>query len=158
MIPPGHLNALREISTRFSGSDFEWALTGSTSFSLQGIPVMVNDIDIQTDVYGAYKIGDLLSSYVARTIQFSIGERIRSHYGQFIVQGIPVDVMGDVQKREIDGDWEEVVDIRPYTRKVKVKELNIPVLDLEYEVLAYKKMGREVRAAMLREWLDQKQT
>ncbi|HEY3364356.1 MAG TPA: hypothetical protein VGK74_04830 [Symbiobacteriaceae bacterium] len=53
---PAHLAALRLICTRLDGKQLNWALTGSLNFALQGVPVSVNDIDIQADRAGAYEI------------------------------------------------------------------------------------------------------
>lgn len=53
-IPTAHLAALRHIVATLARSPIDWALTGSTSFALQGVPVAVGDIDVQTDAVGAY--------------------------------------------------------------------------------------------------------
>jgi hypothetical protein len=70
-----------------------------------------------------------------------------------LIDGITVEIMGDVQKRLEDGSWEPPVDIRPYIRMVEVEGLRLPVLSLEYEYRAYLALGRVERAEMLRRWL-----
>ena len=62
--------------------------------------------------------------------------------------------MGDIQKRDADGGWEEIVDLVRYRRMVEIDGLIVPVLSLEYEYQAYLKFGRTERAKMLRRWLD----
>ncbi|MFC6233223.1 nucleotidyltransferase domain-containing protein, partial [Paenibacillus allorhizosphaerae] len=47
---------LELIYERLSMTQINWALTGSTSFALQGLPYEPGDIDIQTDQQGAYEI------------------------------------------------------------------------------------------------------
>ena len=62
--------------------------------------------------------------------------------------------MGDIQKRGVDGVWEEIVDPEHYRQMVEIAGLLVPVLSLEYEYQAYLKFGRVERAEMLRRWLD----
>jgi hypothetical protein len=65
-----------------------------------------HDIDLQTDVQGAYEIERRFSSQVSRNVGFSSTERIRSHFGSLLVEGLVVEIMGDIQKRREDGTWE----------------------------------------------------
>jgi hypothetical protein len=70
------------------------------------------------------------------------------------IEGIPVEVMGDIQKRGADGSWEDPVDIGRYKPWVTVDGMNLPVLPLEYEYQPYLKLGRTEQADMLRQWLQ----
>ena len=157
MIDPVYLKILRQIHARLSNTDVNWVVTGSLGFALQGVPVQSNDIDIQTDKAGAYKIESLFSDVVIRKVKFSATERIKSHFGALQIDGIEVEIMGDIQKRGADGVWEEVVDPAHYKRMVEIDGLIVPVLSLEYEYQAYLKFGRTERAKMLRKWLDDEQ-
>ena len=154
MIDPVYFNVLRQIHARLCNTDVNWVVTGSLGFALQGVPVQPNDIDIQTDKAGAYEIESLFSDMVIRKVKFSDTERIRSHFGALKIDGIEVEIMGDIQKRDVDGVWEEIVDLVHYKRMVEIAGLIIPVLSLEYEYQAYLKFGRIERAKMLRKWLD----
>ncbi len=154
MIDPVYLNILRQIHARLINTDVNWVITGSFGFVLQGVPVQPNDIDIQTDKAGAYAIESLFSDVVIRKVQFSATERIRSHFGALQIDGIEVEIMGDIQKRGADGVWEEVIDPAHYRQMVEIEGLLVPVLSLEYEYQAYLKFGRVERAQMLRRWLD----
>jgi len=62
--------------------------------------------------------------------------------------------MGDLQKRMPDGSWEAPVDVSVYRRWVEAAGMTLPVMDPEYEYLAYRILGRIEKAQMLREWLD----
>ncbi len=154
MIDPIYLNVLRQIHARLSNTDVNWVVTGSLGFALQGVPVQPNDIDIQTDKVGAYKIESLFADVVVRKVKFSATERIKSHFGALQVDGIEVEIMGDIQKRDTDGIWEEIVDPAHYKQMVEIAGLLVPVLSLEYEYQAYLKFGRVEQAKMLRRWLD----
>ena len=154
MIDPIYFNVLRQIYARLSNTDVNWVVTGSLGFALQGVPVQPNDIDIQTDKAGAYEIESLFSDVVVRKVKFSSTERIKSHFGALQIDGIEVEIMGDIQKRGADGVWEEVVDPAHYRQTVEIDGMIIPVLSLEYEYQAYLKFGRVEQAKILRRWLD----
>lgn len=154
MISPIYLNVLRQIHTRLSNTDVNWVVTGSLGFALQGVPVQPNDIDLQTDKAGAYEIESLFSDVVIRKIEFSATERIKSHFGALQIDGIEVEIMGDIQKRGADGVWEEIINPAHYRQMVEIAGMLVPVLSLEYEYQAYLKFGRVEQAKMLRRWLD----
>jgi hypothetical protein len=92
----------------------------------------------------------------AGPVTFSATDNIRSHYGSQEIDGIRVEIMGDVQKRLPDGTWENVVDIRTHRQYVKMEGMVIPVLSLAYEQEAYLLLGRIDKAKKIKEWLDRK--
>jgi len=98
LIQPIYLQVLRKIHNGLAGSSAVWAVTGSLGMALQGMPVTVNDIDIQTDRSGAYEIERRFAPFVTRKVTFSEAETIRSHFGSLTIDGIRVEIMGDIQK------------------------------------------------------------
>lgn len=154
MIDSKYLEVLRKICARLNDSNVNWAITGSLGFAIQGVPIEPNDIDIQTDEVGAYEIEHIFSEFVTQKVTFSSADRIRSHFGVLMIDGIKVEIMGDIQKRLDNGMWEEPVDLGYYKRIVEFKGIQLPVLSLEYEYQAYLKLGRFERAEMLRKWLN----
>jgi len=70
-----------------------------------------------------------------------------------MIEGIKVEIMGDIQKRNKDGSWENPMDLEHNKRVVEVEGMQVPVLSLEYEYQAYLKLGRIDKAEMLRNWL-----
>jgi len=156
MLDIAYLKVLRKINERLNNTSVNWAITGSLGFALQGVPVEPSDIDIQTDKRGAYEIERHFSEFVIKRVKFSSTERIRSHFGELMIEGIKVEIMGDIQKRLIDGIWENPVDLEQYKRIVEVEGMQVPVLSLEYEYQAYLKLGRIGKAEMLRKWLQGK--
>src|SRR5579884_315732 len=107
MLNPDYLNVLRKIYARLVNTNIIWVLTGSLSFALQGIALQPHDIDLQSDEAGAYEIERRFSEFVVRKVTFSTAEKIRSHLGALSIDGIQVEVMGDISKRLDDGTWEE---------------------------------------------------
>lgn len=148
-----YLDVLRKIYKRLEGSGVNWVVTGSVGFALQGLPVEPHDIDIQADEAGAYEIEKLFSEFVTKKVSFSSAEKIRSHFGALQVDGVKVEIMGDIQKRNEDGSWDNPVDLHKYKHFVEIDGMTIPVLSLEYEHQAYMKLGRVEKAKMLKEWL-----
>ncbi len=151
-LPQNHHEALGALLARVP-PEVVWAVTGSTSFALQGLAVPVNDIDIQTDAAGVYHIATCFPAQLLRPVTFSAAERIRSHFGALQLAGVTVELMGDVQKRLPDGRWEEPVDVRVHRHFVEVAGLRVPVLDLAYEERAYRLLGRVATADLLRRHL-----
>jgi hypothetical protein len=154
MIDQAYISVLRIIVTRLKESKVNWALTGSLSFALQGLAVEPHDIDVQTDDVGAFEIERLLAEYVVKKVNFSSAEYIRSHFGTMSINGIKVEIMGNIQKRLPDGTWETAIDLKRHKRSVVVEDMYVPVLSLEYEYEAYIKLGRFERAQLIKVMLS----
>lgn len=154
MIEKQYLDVLRQICELMHGSQFDWAVTGSLGMVLQGMDLPVHDIDLQTDEDGAYEIERRLSEFVVKPVLFKGSDRMRSRLGKLAIDGIQVEVMGAIQKRLPDGDWEPPVQVADHRQYVDLDGLHVPVLSLEYEAEAYQVMGREDRAAAIRKWLE----
>ena len=144
-----YLNVIRTLSTTLEGRSVVWALTGSTSFALQGVPLTPNDVDVQTTEDGAYAIEEAFSERVVEPVSFSESEMIRSHFGVVELNGIRIEILGAVQKRQPDGRWEPPVDVTDHRSFVGIEGVSIPVLTLQYEASAYEQLGRSERAAIL---------
>lgn len=154
MIDEAHLQALRTLCTRLNHPEIHWAITGSLGFALHGIPVTVHDIDVQTDREGAYLIEQRFADCVVRPVAFHAAERIQSHFGALHVNGIEVEIMGDIQKRLPDGGWDEPPHLAECTEHLLVDGMRVPAMTIEYEYGAYLRLGRTEQAQLLRAWLD----
>ena len=86
---------------------------------------------------------------MTRPVAFSAAERIRSHFGALRLDGVTVEIMGDIAKRLPDGRWEEPVDLDAHTRFVEAHGPRLPVLALEYEAAAYRTLRRTQTAELL---------
>ena len=148
-----YLGVIRKMLRHLRDADIIWVLTGSLAFALQGIPLEVHDIDIQTDKNGAYEIAGLFPVHLRKPVTFSSTGIIRSHFGHLLIDGIKVEIMGDVQTRLPDSSWQSPPDLFTLRRYIARGDLKIPVLPLEYEYQAYLKLGRYQTAKVLRDWL-----
>ena len=158
MIEPQFLDVLRQLCIRLVDCQSAWAVTGSLGLTLQGMQLEVHDIDIQTDQQGAYQIESLFSEYVIRKVEYRASERIRSHFGALEIEGVKVEIMGDLQKLLDDGTWEEPVRVEKYRQWLNFEGMQVPVLTLEYEYQAYRKMGRLEKAEKINVWLEENHT
>jgi hypothetical protein len=155
MINARYLNVLHKICISLQDCRCPWVITGSLGLSLQGMAITVNDIDIQTDRDGALEIESRLSAYIVEPVRYLVSERIRSYLGRLEMDGIPVEIMGDIAKRLDDQTWEEPIQVAQYRRWLEIDGLQIPVLSLAYEYEAYLKLGRLEKADMIRQFLRQ---
>jgi hypothetical protein len=153
LIPDQLLQALRKIAACLKDSPIDWVVTGSLGMALQGVPVEVHDIDIQTNKNGAYEIESLLMEYMVEPVRYVESERIRSYLGKLKIDGIQVEIMGDIQKRLKDQTWEEPVMLEPYRFWLVSDGMDVPVFSLAYEYQGYLTLGRTEKAQMLWEWL-----
>lgn len=153
-LPEPHRDALERLCTTLADRSVTWALTGSTSFALQGVPLSPEDIDVQTTPDGAYAIETAFEDHITQPVQFQETETIRSHFGALDLGGIRVELMGGVEKRRPDGTWDDPVDIAAHREFVSVRDQRVPVLALAYEAEAYARLGRSERAALLAEHAD----
>ena len=147
-----HTRVLEELTSRLSDEGVTWALTGSLAHRIQGVPVEVHDVDVQTDERGAYRIADVFRNEVVRKVRLRRSANVESHFGELVVHGISVEVMGALRKRLRDGSWEPPVDVAAHRVLVPCGSLEVPALSLRYEARAYEALGRAERAALLRRY------
>lgn len=150
MLSETHRLVLENLLDRLNREEIIWALTGSASFVLRGINFEVDDIDLQTDKLSAYQIEQCFSNYVVQPVTFSSSDKIRSHFGALLIDGVRVEIMGDLQKRLPGGEWESPVDVQSLREFLEVDNLRIPVLPLEHEYRAYQLLGRREKALVLK--------
>lgn len=158
MKPINH-NILRVFERLYSvlkDENIDWVLTGSLSFLLQGIDVTVNDIDIQSSRDGIYKIHDLLSPFVTEPVVYSESIRIRSYFGKAVVDHITIELMGDIE-RSTDGlAWTTPINIAQSRSWISYRNMEIPVLDLKHEYQAYRDLGRDAKANVIKAHMSTK--
>jgi len=153
-VSPKHLSALRLVYERLGAEPPMWVVTGSLAFALRGMDIVVHDIDLQTDRAGAYEIERRLNEFVVEPVCFSSSATIRSHFGALSMHGVKVEIMGDIEKRNADSDWEPPAALAQSREWVAAYGMSIPVLSLEHEYQAYRTLGRAQRADMLKQWME----
>lgn len=154
-IPDSHLNALHIIDRRLEDQSITWALTGSTSFAIQGVPLEPNDIDVQTTEAGAYAIEESFSEQMVDPVTRTESDEIQSHFGAFELRGVRVELMGALRTRRTDGSWSDPIDIPEHRTYETVGDLTVPVLSLGFDAEMYERYGRERRASLLSDYANE---
>ena len=143
---------LREIARRLDEANVRYTVVGGTSLVLHGLPLPVKDLDIETDPDDAYRFAELFAARIVESVALKESRSYRSHFGRFDFDGVQVEVMGRLERREGDG-WvpTEVVN----TESVDLEGTPVRVSWLEEETLAYIRHGRLDRAALCLPHCDQ---
>ncbi len=155
MIEPDLVKVLHKLCAHLNTDEVVWAVTGSLGFALHGMDVEIHDVHIQTDKSGAYEIERRFLPHVVRGVEFSSSHKIRSYFGELNIDGVKVEIMGDIQKRLPDGLWESPVDVCDKTCLIDCEGVIVPAISLEYECEAYYKLGRTEKANQIRTYLKQ---
>ena len=153
-LPRDHQIALRHVLARLQDGEIDWALTGSASFTLQGVPLTPEDLDLQTNAWGAYELERRFAEYLVRPVALVTNSRVRSYWGSLRIEGIEVEIIGDIQKCLSDGTWTAPPVLSDVRTNFETCFGAIPMLNLAYEARAYEQMGRLRRAHLLDEWLQ----
>lgn len=146
--------AVTELVGLLPVAEVNWAFTGSVGHRLAGVDVGVGgDVDVQTDEPGAYEAERRLGAdAIVEPVRLREGELVRSHLGRAEVGGVPVEIIGALQKRSSPSrPWGKATDPADHRRFIELDGLRVPVLDLAYEADAYDLLGRKRRAALLRQ-------
>jgi hypothetical protein len=86
---------------------------------------------------------------VTRNVSFSSAERICSHLGALVIDGVRVEIMGNVQLKRENGSWEEPADLERSKRTLNIEGIRIPAMSLEHAYQAYAKLRREKKAEIV---------
>ncbi|MCC6455102.1 MAG: hypothetical protein IT328_09185 [Caldilineaceae bacterium] len=147
------LSALRALAVRLKRQPVNWAITASCGLALQGVPVSVRDVDLATDRSGAYRLAQLFAPEMTRPVQLSSVKTVQSHYGAFVLEGYTFEIIGASQYPRANGGWDAPLDFTPHKHFVRVDEMSLPVLTLEFEYENYVRLGRAEKVKLLAEWL-----
>jgi len=148
-LPATHVRVLEVILGRIPAEEVLWVLTGSAGLRLQGVDIPVNDLDLQGDAESVYIIEQRLAEFVHTPVHTWESERTRSLDGRAEMEGVEVELIGDIAKRGADGEWDPPMDL---SRRIFIEwhGMNVPVLPLEIEAEAYAAMGRVEKAGIIR--------
>jgi len=88
--------ALVELHSALSGIKGEWIIIGTSSLYLMGYPVTPNDIDMLADQLTSAEIETALISHRIDTA-VKPNEKFRSRFSQYIINGVSVKLMGNLE-------------------------------------------------------------
>lgn len=136
---------LREIAGRLDAAGVRYVVVGGASLALHGLPLKVKDIDIELETDGAYRFTELFAEHAIEPVRWRESEVYRSHFGRFDFDGILVEVMAALERREGAG-W--IPTHISHTDMVALDGAAVVASWLEEEALAYIRRGRLDRAAL----------
>jgi hypothetical protein len=154
MIDSRFNRVLHQLCHHLPVDEVNWALTGSLNLTLQGMDLDVHDVDIQTDKPGAYEVEQRFSGYLVKKVEFRTSEKIRSHFGELSIEGVKVEILGDIQNPLPDGTWTYPADITMNRKFIDYHGMSLPVMSLEYECEVYIRLGRKERAEQIKRFLE----
>ena len=144
------LNALKILYQKVDPNKTHWVLVGSSSLILQGVDVPVtNDIDIMARAVDCPEISNLLADYVISSPTGIIeGETTRCDYSAYNIDGVNLDLVGDIQNKLPDGSWSEIRNLDNY-ETLNIGGMKLRVLSLYEEMRGYAAGGREDKVSAI---------
>ena len=149
-LPEQHAMVLSFLVEKVSPAEYLWALTGSAGLRLQGVDLLVNDLDLQTDTKTSFLMEKKLADFMKVPVHLWESEHTLSYHGQAEIHGLQVELLGDMRHRQPDGTWSMPLDLRSLLVWVEWRGLEIPALPLNHEAIAYERMGRIQKAELIR--------
>jgi hypothetical protein len=150
-VKPRWRPVLRQIARRLDQGGVAYKVVGGAAVALHGVPIPVKDLDLETDAEGAYRFQALFAEQCIEPVSLRESEVYRSHFGRFDFDGVTVEVMGDLHRREGDG-W--VPTMTATETAVDLDGVPVYVPWLEEGTLAYVRRGRLNRAAQCLSYCD----
>lgn len=131
-----------------------WLISGSVAAALHGIKVSPHDIDVESTARGAHHIGEQLRHYEVSQVVFSGTDKVRSHFGTFVIGHTVIEVMGDLQVKTHEG-WSAPFLTSRGLKRVHTPHGPIPVpscaaLADQYERLGFPERARSLRGERVR--------
>jgi predicted nucleotidyltransferase len=152
------IKVLKIILRKLKNKKIKWVVVGSTSLALQGVKISPKDIDILTNKEGAFRMNEIFKDYRVKPVRFSQRKFFSSYFGRFKIEGVRVDIMGNLKAR-IGQKWVPLTK-RLYSHTfVKLGKEKIPVPFLEDQLEVYKKVKRKKnieRVKKIEEFLKKK--
>lgn len=118
-----------------------YAIRGTASLVLQGLDMNVDDIDIVCSKDVALKINEILKEYLVVPVSYKESVKFKSYFGEFNIEGVKVEVMGDWQIKKPNGEWSSIYNGSEHTL-VTLGTATIPVTTVESELKMFSDMGR----------------
>lgn len=123
--------------------DQTYAFRGTTSLVLQDIDMIADDIDIVCDGKTALLCNELLSDYLIERVEYKESPKFKSYFGKFGFDEVLVEIMGEWQIANGEGDWSEVINGEGnQSTVITINNIQIPVTKIETELKAYALMKR----------------
>lgn len=150
-------NALAAIVRALDGVEAAWVLGGSTGLMLRGIPLPAapNDIDLYADDDNYDQVYERLRPFASDAKELSECGNYRSVLSHFVVEGIPVELVGGFTVRSNGCRYVTEVSslLKPCSELLAIRdgegERHVPVVPLAHELWFNLLRGREDRLEII---------
>jgi len=139
---------LKKIADKLKDSHISWAITGSVGHLISGIKIEPKDIDIITDIDGAYKIEKIFGDFIIKNVQYSVQDNMKSYFGIIKINDIIIEIMGNIQNN-VNGKWVPHTNWKKNVKYATIDNIEIPVLSLNYEYKIYKMLNKVNRVQLI---------
>ena len=136
---------LRALAHRLRSAGISFEVVGGAAVALHGVPIAVHDLDLSLSVDDVYRFQALYADQATQPAALSASDHYRSHFGRYEIDGVQVEVMGDLCWRAEDR-WVPVSTRIETTVELEGVTYRLP--SLEEETLAYIRRNRLDRAAL----------
>lgn len=138
-------SVLCRLARELSQAGVDYTLTGSANLALHGVPLLVHDLDLEMSAQDAIRFSERYASFARLPLALRQDEHYRSYFGRFGIDGVTVEVMGDLQRK--DGEiWKPTANSTG--EYIELDGVQVHAAWLEEETLANLRRGRLERAAL----------
>lgn len=163
IIEQPYVNALLTLHKRLAKKNIEWAVSGDLGEALRTVQVKPDCIEIVTNKRGAAQIFLAVHEYGPAGVYFQtqklprnakLGGKeypvyVRSHFFDFVMEGVKVKVYGDLQFKISNWDWGDKLTFTP--EHIYLVGLKTAVVPLSVKFELYKNLGWADRAEGIRQ-------
>jgi S-adenosylmethionine-dependent methyltransferase len=136
---------LRKLALELAQAGIAYTLTGSANLALHGVHLPAKDLDLEMSAEDAGRFQERYAPFTETPVALRQDERYRSYFGRFEIDGVTVEVMGDLQRRE-EGSWKATANST--REQLDLDGVKVQAAWLEEETLANLRRGRLERAAL----------
>lgn len=138
------------IADKLNKHHANWSIVGNSNLRLQGIHIDDDSIDIVTDKEGAQIFEEIFVDHIIEPVIYScVDKKFKSHFGQFNINGINIDIMGDLEIYDIEHNkWISSIN----SNKIITKNLGNSIIfasSLDHELEMYRAMGYVDKAQLI---------
>ena len=133
---------LQIILDSLQGKEFIWRLEGSANLRIQGIDISVQDLDITTNDEGIRILRNALKKFIVKDF---FSQKINGLSLACDISGFEV---------EINSYGDPRLDMFDKTKKILWKNLQVPILPLEYAKKFYELINRKEKVDLISKHLS----
>ncbi len=140
MLPTQVRRALSTILERLRDSSIEWRIGGSVALALQGLDISPRDVDLFLPSGDAARLmAETLGEFVESPPQWRTSEPFASYYGHCRIEGVEIDLIGELVIETPQGSVELGADSLLWRRKSSLlfQGWKVPSIPLEIQLVTY---------------------